>query len=294
MTTARVHRIQLNLTPRQAVLAAIAEAHEYRSLSTWHEAITSWSSYEQPLVLLVERVKRSVHEAFKQQPPTDPAPAPRRPSRAVPVHPEEEDVSTAAIQEAMFLYELHAVVNEFVDGMLARTTEPLRLLAADGRALATRNLEWIAAVRGGLLNELEHRPPAQVDARVFAASVKEELTRVPRWLGRASALRAELEDVAAAVSAIAMEHFGEVELLFEEERSRLDGQIELLEMVSRIVVESESLVGVAVPRVERPGSITPQLVRGFVIAAQMTALSAIGQTGAARRRAAEFLDSLDC
>ncbi len=298
-TGSRVHRVRLRLTPQKAVLAAVAEAHEYDSFRAWEDAVRRLPHSEQPLTSLVEAVRSGLRSDIPRQANVETAPAARRRSRAVAAEEQElEDertaIAAAAVMEVVFLFDLHRVANELVADQLRCWDGTLRDLVHEGRALV---LDGIAARRfltslSPSLSELKDGPAVPFDPKAAMEQVEAALTRGPRWLRRAGDVLGVLRDMHSAVGRLDTGHFHGIGLLFEAERSGLDRWIEVVELVRDVVVRSEMLTpsGYVESDATPSPSTAPEIVQGLVTAARMASHLVVGETATARVLALEFLE----
>jgi len=289
------------LTPRKAVLAAIAEAHEYDSFLAWQHAVLRLPRFDQPLTLLVDSVRSGIRSDNARNTDVVLDPAARRRSRQPPseeyaLEDERASIDAAAVAEVVFLWDLHLTTNQFVADQLRRSDAGLRDLLMEGRALVKDAIAAWAFFTSlsPSMSELQDRPAVPFDLQVAVEQVETALTRGPRWLERAGEALTVLRAVQAAVVQLDREYFDGVGVLFEAERERLKQLNTIVELMRDMVVRSEMLMREGdVEREVPPSSSTAhEISRGLVIAARVTRHMVVGEIATARALAVEFLDTV--
>ena len=93
-TRRRLDKIEVSLTPKQAILLWLEEAHAYDTMTEYCLSLKSGPDSAWPLAILPDKVSRAVEQAMKSQP----KPAVARMARQ-------------AIRDVLFLFHLHQQVN---------------------------------------------------------------------------------------------------------------------------------------------------------------------------------------
>jgi hypothetical protein len=99
MTTSkrRLDKIEVSLTPKQAILLWMEEAHQYDAMEQYVQSLKPGPESAWPLCVLPEKVSTAVEQAMKGRP-----------------KPEVARVARQAVRDVLFLFHLHQQVNRML------------------------------------------------------------------------------------------------------------------------------------------------------------------------------------
>ena len=178
----RVRKVELSLTPGQAAVVAMEEAHRHDSLSDWGAALKGAAEHALPVNKLVSAVEQSVLGAMTG--------APWR---------SRDSAAAQAVREVIFLYHLHLGANVRALEEVERLRPNLLLLERELELIARREMLSGQALQtwSYISNETPYPVSAELAATVDAASAN----YVKTWQS--------LEDVATIADWVTVQYVAE-------------------------------------------------------------------------------------
>jgi hypothetical protein len=191
----RLDKLQVSLTPKQAILLWMEEAHQYDTMEQYARSLKGGPNSAWPLATLPEQVAVGVQQALKGQ--------------------AREGVSRGmrqAVRDVLFLFHLHQQVN--------------RKLIEKQEAFLFR-LRWLRAELGRLCyqKKVGQASPSGIPTGV---PKHQDLTR---WQKEAELFLGELQGLRLAVMAISKRYFGGHDLLFPALTEGLSHLVKAMEVL---------------------------------------------------------------
>jgi hypothetical protein len=244
----RLDKLQLSLTPKQAILFWMEEAHQYDTMDQYVRALKDGPDSSWPMATLPQQVAGAVEQALTGRPR-------KEISRGV----------RQAIRDVLFLFHLHQQVNG--------------KLMEEQKAFLYR-LRWLRAELGRLRYQklVSQASPPGIRTRVPRS---QDLTR---WQEEAELFLEELHGLRLAVMTISKRYFDGHDLLFPALTESLDYLINAMEALAEMFNEDLVLRKGARADVATvggmAGDISAAQVAFLVDMARAEALDAMGETQA--------------
>jgi hypothetical protein len=197
----RLDKLEVSLTPKQAILLWTAEAHQYGSMEQYVRALKDGPESAWPLAQLPEKVSRAVEQAMKGRP-----------------KPEVARRERQAVLDVLFLFHIHQQAN--------------RRLMEKQEAFLFR-LRWLRAELGRLrYQKMVHQ--------ASLLGIRRGLPRrqdLIRWQKEAKLFLEELHGLRLMVTAISKRSFGGHDLLFPALKEGLSYLVKAMEVLVEIFNE---------------------------------------------------------
>jgi hypothetical protein len=245
----RLDKLEVSLTPKQAILRWIEEAHQHDTMEQYVRALKDGPDSAWPLAQLPEKVSRAVEQAMKGRP-----------------KPEVARQARQAVRDVLFLFHLHQRVNYKIMEKQEAFLFRLRWLRAElGR------LRYQKMVRQASLSGIRRGLPRRQD--------------LVRWQKEAELFLEELHGLPLAVTAISKRYFDGHDMLFPALAEGFSYLVNAMEVLAEMFNEELAPTKRAradVAAVEaRAGTVGAAQVSFLVDMARAEALDDMGETQAA-------------
>jgi hypothetical protein len=241
----RLDKIEVSLTPKQAILLWLEEAHRYDTMEQYTRALKDGPDSAWPLAQLPEKVSRAVEQAMKGG--------------------SRQEISIGvrqAVRDVLFLFHLHQQVNGKV--------------MEEQKAFLYR-LRWLRAELGRLRYQKMVRQASHSRVHI-GVSKRQDLTR---WQEEAELFLVELHSLRLAVMTTSKRYFDGHDLLFPALTECLDYLVKAMEVLVEMFNEDLAPRKGALANVRARAGITGAAQAGFLVdMAKAEALDAMGETQA--------------
>jgi hypothetical protein len=245
----RLDKIEVSLTPKQAILLWLEEAHRYDTMEQYARALKDGPDSAWPLAQLPEKVSRAVEQAMKGG--------------------SRQEISIGvrqAVRDVLYLFHLHQQVNGKV--------------MEEQKAFLYR-LRWLRAELGRLRYQKMVRQASHSRVHI-GVSKRQDLTR---WQEEAELFLVELHSLRLAVMTTSKRYFDGHDLLFPALTECLDYLVKAMEVLVEMFNEDlapRKGAEVDVVAVEaRAGTVGTAQAAFLVDMARAEALDAMGENQAA-------------